>query len=349
MEDIEIIIRSTCQELYDNLRHNNSFFSEIKSRNYLRKLINLNKKNDYKYIEIIRDEIGLLYKNYMVFCKKQEYDNNITIMRKIHDLYTDLCDKIEKFKVGNEIILTNDEYKRIERYVSELELTYGGQTEKYLKKLCLKNLGSQKGKIKEIVKDKSIIISEKKKLVKSILESKLNAWNGNYKSEKEMEIIYDSEKAQYIILSINNGNIIAKKRLKIKTNFSDIELLQKNAIKNLRQLNFNIDIYGELGISEDQTKYVDPFVLMILCKENKLDYAKTYLRLASGSITVKKEQLPFKITYKINKNFKMGKMTPVRNEIIAMIAERSDLTVAYLKYYSGLKIVKKINQKSFAS
>ena len=168
-------------------------FSELKSNKLLRKLKNINKKTDYKYIEIIRDEIGLLYKNYMVFCKKEEYDNNITVIKKIRDMYINLCLKIEQYKVGNMITMTIDDYKRIERYINDINLTYGGQTERFLNKLCNKNLGLQRKQIRDIVKDKSIIISEKKKLVTSILQSKLDSWNGNFKTDRNMHIVYDSD------------------------------------------------------------------------------------------------------------------------------------------------------------
>ena len=71
LEDINIIIRSICQDLYDNLRYNSSSFSRLKSKKYLKMLDSINKKYDYCYVEIIRDELGIVYKNYSVFCRKK--------------------------------------------------------------------------------------------------------------------------------------------------------------------------------------------------------------------------------------------------------------------------------------
>ena len=62
MEDINVIIRSICQDLYENLRYNNSIFANYKSLKYLKKLRKINITTDYKYAENIRDEIGILYK-----------------------------------------------------------------------------------------------------------------------------------------------------------------------------------------------------------------------------------------------------------------------------------------------
>lgn len=76
MEDINVIIRSICQDLYENLRYNNSIFANYKSLKYLKKLRKINITTDYKYAENIRDEIGILYKNYIVFCRKKEYENH---------------------------------------------------------------------------------------------------------------------------------------------------------------------------------------------------------------------------------------------------------------------------------
>ena len=66
MEDIDVIIRVTCQELYDNLRKDHSIFSDLKSQRCLNKLNKINENNEYRCTEIIRDELGLVYKNYMV-------------------------------------------------------------------------------------------------------------------------------------------------------------------------------------------------------------------------------------------------------------------------------------------
>lgn len=337
MESIDLIIRSICQDLYENLRHNHSIFSELKSVFYIKKLNKINKKYDYKYIELLRDEIGLLYKNYMVFCKKKEYDNNLRIMKKIYNMYKSLCFHIEQFMTGSDDLTKYGECKDLELYIKNLDMTYGGQTEKYLKKLTKKKLGLQRKQIKDIYEDKSKIISEKKILVKDLLQDKLDRWNGKYKNEKDLEIIYNSEKAEYTVIKIKDGKCIDKKRFKAKINFSDIEHLQKVALKDLKKLNFSIDILEELNLRADLLKYVDPFIILILCKENYLDYAKIYLRLISGNSSVTKRQLPFKIVYKIDKNFSNGKMTPVRNEIMAKIAERGSLNVSYMKIHKNNK------------
>ncbi len=341
MEDINVIIRVTCQELYDNLRNNHSIFSELKSKKYMNKLKKINENNEYRCTEIIRDEIGLIYKNYIVFCKRNEYDESINSLRNIYVMYANLCIQQEQCLIGNGNFNKYSEYKNIDGYINKLSSTYGGQTEKYLRKLSKKNLGPQKLVLKDLCKDKSKIISEKKSIAIQILKDKLNNWNNRYQNEKKIKIVYDSNRAEYILYKMNNDKCISKKRIKFKTNFDDIETLQDNALRKLRQLNFGIDVKRELKINNGALKYMDPFIVSILCQENYLDYAKIYLRCVSGNSNYKKAQLPFKIIYNIDKDYSKGKMTPVRNEIFAIIADRSNLTVGYLKdYKNNLKIVK---------
>ena len=242
--------------------------------------------------------------------------------------------------MGNNTKIKYKEYKNIETYIKELENTYGGQTQKYLKKLSKKRLGEQKAEIKKIYKDKSKIISEKKKNVIYILQKKLNQWNNKYKKEGDVEIIYNSPKAEYIFIKKGKNTDIKRKKYKFKTKFSDIEQLQKKAIKNLKKMNFGISIYEELNINEDCFKYIDPFIITIFIQEGYLDYAKLYLRQVNGESKNSKYQLPFKIIYNIDENFKNGILTPVRNEIMAIIAERNSLSVAELRK------VKKVNHNN---
>lgn len=345
MEDINIIIRSVCQDLYENLRHNHSMFSNIKSGMYLSKLRMINIRTDYKHIEVIRDELGLLYKNYMVFCKKQEFDNNSKVLKEIKNMYSRMCFELEQLIVGNGASIAYSECKHLDYYIKKLDSTYGGQTEKYIKKLSKKRLGVQRKEIKNIYKDRSKIITEKKKAVINILKDKLEKWNYRYKREKEVDIIYNSENAEYIFSKLSGNTCLKKKKFRFKNNFSDIEKLQKNAIKKLKQLNFGMSVYEELKLKEDCLKYVDPFVLTILVEEGYLDYAKMYLRALNGESKVKKSQLPFRIRYKINEDFSKGSLTPVRNEIIAIIADRNALTVAEIKKYKSNNIRKMSNIK----
>ena len=103
--------------------------------------------------------------------------------------------------------------------------------EKYIKKLSKKNIGTQKKEIKRIYNDKSKIISEKKRNVIKILEEKLNAWNSKYVGKNNIKIEYNSKNAEYIFTQKINDEIVKKKRYKFKSKFSDIEQLQKKAIK----------------------------------------------------------------------------------------------------------------------
>lgn len=335
MEDIDVIIRVTCQDLYNNLKNNHSIFSDFKSQFYINKLNKINEDNEYRCTEIIRDEIGLVYKNYMVFCREHEHDESIESLKKIYCMYTNLCVRQEQCLIANGDFNKYSEYKKIEEYIRNLESTYGGQTEKYLKKLSKKNLGQQKSLLKAVCKDKSKIMSEKKKYATHVLQEKLDNWNSRYNNEKFLNIVYNSEKAEYVICRMDGKERSYKKKFKFKTNFKDIEILQERALKKLRQLNFGIDVRRELNLNETNVKYIDPFILSVLCQENYLDYAKIYLRLATGNCNYKKVQLPFRIKYNINCDYKKGKMTPVRNEIMAIIAERSSLTVAYVKKYKS--------------
>lgn len=336
MEDIDVIIRVTSQELYDNLKNSHKFLSNFKADRCLKKLDRINKNNEYRCTEIIRDEVGLVYKNYMVYCKQNEYPQNAKMVKKIYDMYTKLCVQQEQFMIGNGEISKYSEYKNIEGYIKKLQATYGGQTEKYLKKLSKKNLGPQKQMIKDLCRDKSKIISEKKRVAINLLQDKLDNWNNRYKNEKVVKILYSSERAEYLLQKMDREDCVYKKRIKFKTNFKDIEQLQENAIKKLRQVNFGIDVMKELKLNKLNIKYVDPFIIMMLCQDNYLDLAKIYLRTVSGNSNYKKSQLPFNIKYNINIDYKKGKMTPVRNEIMAMIAERGSLNVAYINNYKSV-------------
>ena len=340
MEDINVIIRSICQDLYENLRYNNSIFANYKSLKYLKKLRKINITTDYKYAENIRDEIGILYKNYIVFCRKKEYENHSKIIEEIKKMYFEISYSIEQLLVNDGIKYTYKEYKNLDDYINRLKSSYGGQTEKYIKKLSKKNIGTQKKEIKRIYNDKSKIISEKKRNVIKILEEKLNAWNSKYVGKNNIKIEYNSKNAEYIVTQKVNDEIVKKKKYKFKSKFSDIEQLQKKAIKNLRQMNFGISIFEELNISEDCFKYIDPFALTIFIEEGNLDYAKLYLRQLNGESQSKKYKLPFKIIYNIDEDFQNGRLTPIRNEIIAIIAERNALFVAEIKKVKSLKKAK---------
>ena len=341
MEDINIIIRSICQDLYDNLRYNNSSFSRLKSKKYLRMLNSINKKYDYCYVENIRDELGIVYKNYSVFCRKKEYENNLKTLEDIKKMYFKMCNLIEEILLGNTAKIVYSEYKDIENYINELEHTYGGQTERYIKKLSKKSLGKEQLEILKIYKDKSKIISEKKRCIINILNLKLDQWNSKYKRTEDVKILYNSENAEYIFIYKNNEKCMKKKRFRFKHTFSDIEKLQKSAIKNLKMMNFGISIYEELNIEEHNVKYLDPFILTIFIEEGFLDYAKMYIRQLRSGSKGRQYQLPFKITYNIDEDFNNGIMTPVRNEIMAIIAERNALSVAELKHVKKRNIVKK--------
>lgn len=336
-ENINIIIRSICQDLYENLRHNSSAFSKIKSKKYLTKLKKINFDTDYRFIDVIRDELGLVYKNYIVFCQKKEYENNAKILNNIKKMYIDISYKLEQIMLGNTIKNPYTESKNLEKYIKELELTYGGQTEKYLKKLSKKRLGNERKKICQIYKDKSKIISTKKDIVISLLKNKLNRCNYIYEENKKIKIVYNSEIAEYMFTEVNNDEQLKKKKYKFKTKFSDIEELQKNALKNLKKINFGISINEELKLNENCIKYVDPFILTIFIEEGYLDYAKIYLRQLNGEIKNQNTQLLFKIIYKIDNNFENGILTPLRNKIIAIIAERGATTVAEVEILKNNK------------
>lgn len=335
MEDFDVIVRVTCQELYNNLKNNHSIFSDFKCKSNINKLNAINENNEYRCTEIIRDEIGLVYKNYMVFCREHKYDESIDSLKKIYNLYKNLCIRQEQCLICDGDYNKYSEYKKIEGYIKRLESTYGGQTEKYLKKLSQKKLGQQKYLLKALCKDKSKIISEKKKYAIDLLQEKLDNWNSRCSNEKFLDIVYSSERAEYVLFKMRGEELVSKKKIKFNTNFKDIETLQESALKKLRQLNFGIDVVKELNINKSNIKYVDPFIILAMCQENYLDYAKIYLRLATGNCNYKKSQLPFKIKYNINVDYKQGKMTPVRNEIMAIIAERTDLTVSYTKKYKS--------------
>lgn len=331
MEDINVIIKSICQDLYENLKYNKSLLADYKSMKYLKKLKKINIATDYKYVENIRNEVGILYKNYIVFCKEEEYESNYIAIEMIKKTYFEMCYIIEQFLVNKGTKNICKEYKNLENYINKLESTYGGQTEKYIKKLSKENLGIQKKKIKKIYNDKSKIIPEKKSDVIKILKDKLNTWNSRLVKKDKIKIEYNSENAEYIFIKKINGEIVKKKKYKFKANFSDIEQLQENAMKKLRSMNFGISLFEELNISENCFKYIDPFVLTIFVKNENLDYAKIYLRQLNGGSQSMKYKLPFKIIYNIDDDLKKGRLTPKRNKIMYIIAERNSLVVAKMK------------------
>lgn len=327
-KDSEMIIRSICQDLYENLRHNSSAFSKIKSRRYLSKLKSYNKKTDGEHAEDIRDNIGILYKNYMVFSKKEEYENNADIILKIIKIYTELCNSIEQSKLGNVEKVALSKRKKIEKYITELEATYGGQTEKYIKKLTKKHcIGKQRKAIVALYKDKSKITATKKKEVLSILRGKVH----KEEAVQDVKIMYNCLKAEYVFIRKEQDKIVEKKKYRFNQNFSDIEKLQRKALNNFRQLNFSIDPVQEIKADKNCLKYLDPFILNIFVQEEYLDYAKIYLKKINGNIDLRKEKLPFKIVYQIDENIKHGALTPTRNRIINILAQRAGLSIAEVR------------------
>ena len=365
-KDIEIIIRSMCQDLYESLRHDNSAFSKLKSLKYLSKIKKFNTSTECKYSEEIRDKIGILYKNYMVFSKKEEYENNSDVISEIKKFYVELCNNVEQRILGSSEQITYAQHKKIENYIKELESTYGGQTEKYIKKLSNKKIGPQKHDIMRIYKDKTKITATKKSEVISILKNKLYNGNNNSVINQDINIIYNSNKAEYLFIKIENGNIVQKKKYKFNTNFSDLEELQKRAMKNLKKLNFSMSLYDEIKVDKDSLKYLDPFIVNIFAEEGYLDYAKIYLKEINGDTDLRTDKLPFKIIYQLDDNFKHGILSPTRNHswfrdmsahfrlrslfscckyLLHLSNKAYTIIIPFLKYYVNLLIHTSISSK----
>lgn len=333
MEDYSKKIRILCQGLYENIKFNSSVFLILKSNYYLKTLKKINKQTEFKYIYMIRDELGLVYRNYLIFSAKKEYETNLKTVNKIKKLYIELSKTIRHLSGKNGIKLVYPEYSSLEKYINTLENTYGGQTEKYIKKLSKKKIEGKNCEktISNIYKDSQLITSEKKRAVINIIQSRIDCWKQQHKKESKIKIGYNYKKAEYILINKGTNGSIKKKKYKFKSNFSDIKKLQQIAMKNLRKLNFGISLYDELGLKDECIKYIDPFILTIFVEEGYLDYAKLYLSQINGENPSSKYELPFKIVYVINENPKKGALTPVRNEIISMIAERHSVSVADLK------------------
>ena len=65
-------------------------------------------------------------------------------------MYFEISYSIEQLLVNDGIKYTYKEYKNLDDYINRLKSSYGGQTEKYIKKLSKKNIGTQKKEIKRI-------------------------------------------------------------------------------------------------------------------------------------------------------------------------------------------------------
>ncbi len=162
------------------------------------------------------------------------------------------------------------------------------------------------GKIKDAyikLSKKSLKIKTKRKNVKN--------------NDTSMEIEYNSDKGIYEVTYFKNGIEVDGADYEIR-DIKNLDKRRKRAIKMLKEENFGIDVFDELGLSKRKFSKINPQIIYILVKEGKLDYAKMYMKEVMEGNTIHK---PFKIKYTLNRDLKKGVFSEEENRNMKKMAK----------------------------
>lgn len=190
------------------------------------------------------------------------------------------------------------------------ELVYVlGRTKMEYKKYCSENNYYTDPYVNKKIKEAYIKLSRK--------AMKLQTKKSYINRKNEMaEIEYNSDRGSYIYKDIQNNKIIKTKEYTIN-NIKHLGSKRAGAIKRLKQFNFGINIFDELGIDDRKFYKVNPDIIHILLNEGKINQAKMYIKEVVGGEKVNK---PLKIKYVLNRDIKKGVFSPEENKNMKKMA-----------------------------
>ena len=158
------------------------------------------------------------------------------------------------------------------------------------------------------------------------------------------EIEYNSDRGSYIFKYIQGNNIVKTKEYKIN-NIKNLDVKRKNVIIRLKQINYGINFFDELGVDEKRFNKINPDIINILLNEGKVMEAKMYIKEVMSGEKLNK---PLKIKYVLNRNVKKGVFSPEENKNMKKMA-KADRLANSLTIFSEKKVkeIKKTKESIF--
>lgn len=211
----------------------------------------------------------------------------------------------------NKIVKLNKETDN--RYIAELRYVLG-RTKLEYKKYCKQNNYYPDVVVSRKIREAYIKLSKK--------SLKLQTKQSNIDMLKEkVDIEYNSDRGSYVFRKVEDGQIKYSKEYRIN-NVKNLEAKRRHAIERLRRINFGINIFDELEISEKKLYKINPDIVHILINEGKIDYAKLYIKEVVGGESINN---PLKIKYMLNRDNKKGKFSREENRAMKKMARLDGL------------------------
>lgn len=137
------------------------------------------------------------------------------------------------------------------------------------------------------------------------------------KKNEMIELEYNSDRGSYIYKSLNGDKVIAQREYSID-NIKNLDAKRTNTINRLKQYNFGINVFDELGLDDRKISKLNPDVIQILLNEGKVLQAKMYIKEVISGEKINK---PLKIKYVLNRNVKKGVFSPKENKNMKKMAK----------------------------
>lgn len=216
----------------------------------------------------------------------------------------------------NKIIKLNKKTKN--QNIDEILKTVGRLKIKY-KKFCEKNNYEKDTDIIDSINNAYIKLSRKSMKIKT-----------RRKTEKNMQIEYNSDKGAYEVSYYKNGIKTSSKEYKVK-HMRNLDLKREKVKKELKRQNYGIDVFKELKLDEDKFDKVNPDIIHILLKEGQVDYAKMYIKEVTEGLLLHK---PFTIRYVLNRDLKQGRLSFEENKAVKKMAKKDRVSSELVIYDS---------------
>ena len=258
---------------------------------------------------------------------EQRLGNICKAIKKSFTIKSGLFSSIATKRCLKKIIKLNKDTKN--KNINELIYALG-RTKLEYKKYCMDNNYYTDPYVNRIIKEAYIKLARK--------AMKIETKKSYVNSMKEMvEIDYDSARGSYIYKSLLDNKVIKTREYTID-NVDDLELKREEVVERLKQLNFGIDVFDELGIDSKKIRKVNPDIVNILLNEGKLKHAKMYIKEVITGIKLNK---PLKITYTLDKDSKNGKFGPKDNNRMKKLAKADKVATE-----TKVVVKEKVNDKS---
>ena len=208
-----------------------------------------------------------------------------------------------------------------------------GRTKLEYKKYCNENNYYTDPYVNKKIKEAYIKLSRK--------AMKTETKKSFIKRKNEMaEIEYNSDRGSYIYKIIQADKILLSKEYTIN-NIKHLGAKRAEAAKRLKQLNFGINFFEELGVDDRKFYKVNPDIIHILLNEGKVNEAKMYIKEVLSGTKMNKS---LKIRYVLNRDVKKGIFSVEENKNMKKMA-KADRIANELTIFSERKVKEIKKQK----